>query len=199
MKFLLVGGNGTLGKAVSHELKPRHEIVVAGRSAGDVTVDITSAESIRKMYQAVGKLDGVLSCAGNVFFGPLEKMTEEEMLIGVKDKLMGQVNLVLLGQEYLNDGGSFTLTSGILAEDPVPLGASASLVNGALHGFVIGAAIELQRGQRINVVCPGVLTESMKQYGPYFRGHTPVAAAKAALAFSKSAEGKQTGQIFKVF
>lgn len=198
MKLLLVGGHGTLGKAVLQELKPRHEILVAGRSAGDIACDITSPDSIRKMYQDVGPLDGVICCAGNVFFGPLDKMSEKEMLLGIHDKLMGQVNLVMIGQHHLNPGGSFTLTSGLLSDDPIPFGASASLVNGALHGFVTGASIELPQGMRLNVVCPGVLTESLKHYGSYFRGYTPVSASEVALAFSKSVEGKQTGKIFRV-
>ena len=32
---------------------------------------------------------------------------------------MGQVNLVLLGRGLIADGGSFTLTSGVLDADPV--------------------------------------------------------------------------------
>lgn len=59
--------------------------------------------------------------------------------------------------------------------------------------------LELPRGIRINAVSPNVLQESMTGYAPYFRGFEAVPAARAALGFSRSVEGAQTGQIYKVF
>ena len=109
---------------------------------------------------------------------------------------MGQVNLVLAGCDVVNSGGSFTLISGILAHDPVRFGASASMVNGALDSFVRAAAIELR--QRINVVSPTVLRESLDSFGEYFRGFEAVPARRVALAFSKRIEGSQTGQVYSV-
>jgi NAD(P)-dependent dehydrogenase (short-subunit alcohol dehydrogenase family) len=126
-------------------------------------------------------------------------MTPDLFAVGIRSKLMGQVNLVMAGTKALNDGGSFTLISGILADDPIRLGTSASMVNGAIESFVKAAAIELPRGIRINAVSPGVFVESMAGYGPFFRGHKPVPVADAALAFSKSVEGALTGQVFQVF
>jgi NAD(P)-dependent dehydrogenase (short-subunit alcohol dehydrogenase family) len=72
------------------------------------------------------------------------------------------------------------------------------MVNGAVNSFCVAAAVELTRGQRVNAVCPGVLVESMKDFGPYFRGYEPVAGARVALAYAKSVEGAQTGRIFRV-
>jgi NAD(P)-dependent dehydrogenase (short-subunit alcohol dehydrogenase family) len=111
---------------------------------------------------------------------------------------MGQVQLVLIGQKYLNDGGSFTLVSGVLTDDPIVYGSSASMVNAGLEGFARAAAIELPRGLRINVVSPTVVTESLPNYGPYFRGFESVAAEKVGRAYSKSVEGAQTGQVYRV-
>jgi NAD(P)-dependent dehydrogenase (short-subunit alcohol dehydrogenase family) len=198
MKVIVVGGTGTLGKAVVQELSPRHEIVTVGRSSGDAQVNITSTESIRKLFEQVGHFDALVSTVGSVHFGAFEEMDESHYAIGIQDKLMGQVNLVLLGREYVNDHGSFTLTSGILSHDPIRYGSSASMVNGAIDGFVTGAAIEMSRGVRLNAVSPGVVQESMEGYGPFFRGHEPVSAARVALAYSKSVEGLLNGQIFRV-
>jgi NAD(P)-dependent dehydrogenase (short-subunit alcohol dehydrogenase family) len=118
--------------------------------------------------------------------------------IGLRDKLMGQVNLVLIGRDSISDGGSFTLTTGALDRDPIVGGSSASMVNGAVNAFVMAAAIEMPRGQRINAVSPGVIEEAMEVYAPYFRGFQPVPAARAALAYSKSVEGARTGVVFRV-
>ena len=198
MKIIVVGGTGTIGQAVVAELKKRHTIVIAGHSHGDFQLDIKNADSIRQLYQSVGSFDAVVATTGKVHFGDLTQMTADHYSIGLQDKLMGQVNLVLIGMEYINEQGSFTLTSGILESDPIRYGSSASMVNGALNSFVKAAAIELPKEIRINAVSPTVLAESMTAYGDYFRGFMPVSAASVALAYSKSVEGAQTGQVYKV-
>lgn len=197
MKVLVVGASGTLGSAVVAELSQRHEVISASRN-GDVKVDVKDAASIRAMFETVGKLDAVVFTAGKTHFGPLSAMTPELMDVGIKDKLMGQVNLVLSGTDYLNDGGSFTLVSGILGSEPIRAGVNASLVNGAIDSFVISAAIELPRGIRINAVSATVFEEAMAHYGPFFRGFKPVPVADVALAFSRSVEGAATGKIFRI-
>lgn len=199
MKIIVIGGTGTIGSAVVTELAKRHSVVVVGQSRGDVQVDITDLSSIENMYKSIGQFDAVVSTVGKVHFGPLAEFDADKYMIGLKDKLLGQVNLVLAGLRYINDNGSFTLTSGILSSDPIRYGSSASMVNGALDAFVISAAIEMTRGLRINVVSPTVLQESMQKYADYFHGFAPVAAERVALAYSKSVEGLQTGKVINVW
>ncbi len=199
MKIAIVGASGTLGKAIVAELKPRHEIVAVGRNSGDFHADQRDIKSLQSAFKHIGKVDAIICAAGGAHFGPWAELTPDKFNVGLQDKFMGQVNAVLAGQEFMNDGGSFTLTSGILSEDPIRFGAAASPVNGALESFVRAAAIELSRGLRINVVSPTLLAESLDSYGPYFRGYQAVAASVAALAYSKSVEGSQTGQIYKVW
>jgi NAD(P)-dependent dehydrogenase (short-subunit alcohol dehydrogenase family) len=198
MKVLLIGATGTLGSAIAEELAPRHEIIRIGRNSGDEQVDISDSASIRKLFERIGNFDALICAAGNVNFVPLAAMSEHDFTLGLQDKLMGQVNLLLIGREFANDGASFTFTTGILSHDPIRSGASASLVNGAIDAFVRAAAIEMPRGMRVNSVSPNVLMESMDSYAPYFRGFKPVPAADAALAYAKSVEGLQTGQTYRV-
>ena len=199
MKILLIGASGTIGKAVATELGARHDIITASRNSGDIQIDICDMNSIRAAYEKVGAVDAVVSTAGKVHFGDFVDMDDEKYRIGLNDKLMGQVNLVLIGRDYVSDRASFTLTTGILTKDPIRYGSSASMVNGAVEAFVRAAAIEMPAGLRINAVSPGVIAEAMEGYGPYFRGHDPVPAARAALGYAKSVEGLQTGQIFELF
>ena len=198
MKILLIGANGTIGSAIDRELAPRHEIIRIGRKSGDFHVDISDSASIRSLFEQTGKFDALICAAGNVNFVPLADMTEKDFALGLQDKLMGQVNLLLIGREFANDGASFTFTTGILSHDPIRTGSSAALVNGALDSFVRAAAIELSRGLRVNSVSPNVLVEAMGSYAPYFRGFKPVPGADVALAYAKSVEGLQTGQTFHV-
>jgi NAD(P)-dependent dehydrogenase (short-subunit alcohol dehydrogenase family) len=204
LKILVVGGAGTLGKAICNELGERHEVIVAGRATGDVQLDITQTASIKSGLAKIGKVNAVVCAAGEVAFRPLAEIEAKQLddssyALGIKNKLLGQVNLTLAAREYLLDGGSITLTTGILSEHPILSGSSASMVNGAIEAFVRAAAIELPRGLRINAVSPNVFIESMGKYAPFFRGFEPIPVARAAIAFSRSVEGPQTGQIYKVF
>jgi NAD(P)-dependent dehydrogenase (short-subunit alcohol dehydrogenase family) len=198
MRILLVGASGTIGRAVAAELGQRHDVIAAGRSSGDVRLDIADPASVRAAFERLGRIDAVVSTAGHVKFAPFEDMEAPDFEVGLRDKLMGQVGLVLVGRRHLADGGSFTLTAGVLDCEPIRGGTSASMVNGAIDAFVMAAAIELPRGQRINAVSPGLLTESLPQYGAFFRGFETVPAARVALAYAKSVEGAQTGRVFRV-
>jgi NAD(P)-dependent dehydrogenase (short-subunit alcohol dehydrogenase family) len=199
MKILIVGASGILGQAVAAELGARHQIVRASRTSGDVNVDLRDATSVGTMYREVGDVDAVVCTAGKVPFAPLGELSEAKYLEGLNDKLLGQVRLVQAGLPSLRDGGSFTLITGILTEQPISQGACATMVNSAVEGYVRAAAVELPRGIRINVVSPTVLTEALDAYGPFFRGFESVSAARAAMAFSRSVEGVQTGQVYKVW
>lgn len=199
MKVILVGASGTLGSAIAERLGRRHELVRVGRQSGDLQVDITQPDSIRTLFAQVGRFDALVSAVGSVTFAPLLDMTPEAYQKGLQDKLMGQVNLVLLGQAQAAEGASFTLTTGILSEQPIVQGSSAAMVNAALEGFVRGAATELPHGQRLNAVSPTVLAESLPHYGDFFRGFKAVAAADAALAYERSLEGAETGKVYRVW
>lgn len=198
VRIIIVGAEGDIGTAVCEELAARHEIIKAGRSRGDVLVDMTDRASVDAMYAKIGPVDAVVVTAGHAHFGPLAEFTEETFMLALRHKVMGQVNLVLSGLGKVSDGGSFTLTSGVLDRDPIRMGASAATANGALGGFVTGAAIEMPRGLRINVVSPGVLDVSMPRYGAWFPGHEPVSAKRVGRAYAKSVEGAITGQLIIV-
>jgi len=197
MKIIIVGASGTLGKHVLASLQKDNEIVKVGSKSGDIQADISSAESIEKMFKQAGKFDALICTAGAAHFGPFRSLTEKEFMVGIGSKLMGQVNLVLLGQHFINHGGSFTLTSGSLAIDPVAAGTNASVANGAIDAFVRAAAIELDNGVRINAVSPTVVEES-PGYFPFFPGHIPVTMERVVNAYIRSVMGAGTGQIIKV-
>jgi NAD(P)-dependent dehydrogenase (short-subunit alcohol dehydrogenase family) len=179
-------------------LSARHEVIRVGRSSGDIRADIEDVDSIRAMYREAGKVDAVVSAVGHGHFGPVHQMTSEQFMQGINHKLLPQVNLVLEGFDFINDNGSFTLTSGVLNRDPIPGGSCAAAANGALDGFVLGAAVDMPRGIRINVVSPEVLEVSRQKYEGFFPGHVHVTNEAVGLAYSKAVEGCLTGQVFIV-
>jgi NAD(P)-dependent dehydrogenase (short-subunit alcohol dehydrogenase family) len=198
MKIIIVGASGTMGKHLTTAFQKEHEVITAASKGCNVQVDITSAASIENMYRQVGTFDALISTAGPTFVGPWKKLTDKEFRQGVEGKMMGQINLVLIGQHYINPKGSFTLISGALSHDPQKNFANASAANGAVEGFVRGAAIELENGIRINAVSPTVI-ENSPQYFPYFPGDIPVTMPQLEYGFRKSIFGANTGQIIKPY
>lgn len=198
MRIIVVGATGDIGQAACKELEQRHEIITVSRSGGDYQVDVADINAVKSLYDTVGAFNAVVSCAGDATFAPLSEMDQETFMVGLRQKVMGQVNLVLAGLDVIADGGSFTLTSGVLDRDPIRMGANAATANGALAGFVKSAAIEMTRGLRINVVSPGMLDVSAPRYGAWFQGHKPVPSHDVGLAYVKCVEGALTGQVVVV-
>lgn len=198
MKIIIVGASGTMGKHLTNAFKKDHEVITASTSGSEICVDITSTDSIEKMYQQVGVFDALISTAGPTFVGPWQKLTDKEFRKGVEGKMMGQINLVLIGQHYINPKGSFTLITGALSHDPQKHFANASAANGAVEGFVRAAAIELENGVRINAVSPTVI-ENSPQYFPYFPGDIPVTMQQLEFGFRKAVFGANTGQVIKPY
>ncbi len=197
MRILVIGGAGTIGRRVVEYLTNDHELIVAGRSSGQVTVDLTSSDSIKKMLDEVGNVDAIVCIAGEARWAEFKNLSEDDYYIGLRSKLMGQVNLTRLGQEHLVEGGSITLSTGILADDPVIKTASAAMVNGAIHSFVKAASLELERGIRLNAVSLGVVSDAYEKYKDYFPGHNPIPMNRVVNAYVKSILGKGNGLIIK--
>ena len=198
MKIIIVGATGAMGKHLTSTLGNEHEIIKAASKGGDIQVDITSAESIENMYRQAGAFDALICTAGPTYVGPWKKMTDKEFRKGVDGKMMGQINLVLIGQHYINPKGSFSLITGALTHDPQLNFANASAANGAVEAFVRAAAIELENGIRINAISPTVI-ESSPQYFPFFPGDIPVTMQQLEYGFRKSVFGANTGQIIKPY
>jgi NAD(P)-dependent dehydrogenase (short-subunit alcohol dehydrogenase family) len=198
MKIIIVGASGTMGKHLTNAFAKESEVVTAATEGCEVKVDITSPESIENMYKQIGEFDALISTAGPTFVGPWEKLTDKEFRKGVEGKMMGQINLVLIGQKYVKPKGSFTLITGALTHEPQKNFANASAANGAVEGFVRAAAIELGNGVRINAVSPTVI-ENSPQYFPFFPGDIPVTMQQLEYGFRKSVFGANTGQIIKPY
>lgn len=195
MRILVIGGSGTIGKAVVAALRGRgHDVVTAGSKSGDLRVDLADPASIAALYEKAGKLDAVVSAAGSARFNAFANLSDDDYAFSLNNKLMGQVNLVRLGMERLADGGSFTVTSGILAGKPMVGSGAISLVNAGLEGFARAAALEAPRGIRVNVVSPPWVSETLQAMGRDPSGGTP--AAKVAESYLRSVEGEATGTVF---
>ena len=193
MRILLIGASGTIGKAIAATLGTRHEVFLASRVNSPLHVDIAEVAFIQALFAQTGKVDAVICAAGQARFKPLGDLADEDFRFSLDNKLMGQVNVIRYGLDFVADGGSITVTSGILAQMPMPGSAAISLVNAGLEGFVRAAALEAPRGIRINAVSPPWVTETLQARGMPLEGGLP--AATVAEAYVRSVEGTETGQV----
>ena len=192
MRVMVVGATGMIGREVADALRAGHEVVAVTRKSTP-GVDIGDPASVRALYRSVGALDAVVSVAGAAAWKPLADLGDEDFAFSLGSKLMGQVNLVRYGLDAVGANGSFTLTSGILAQRPMPGSAAVSLVNAGLEGFVRAAALEVGNGRRVNVVSPGWVSETLEKMGMDPKGGTP--AKVVARAYVASVEGTMNGMV----
>jgi NAD(P)-dependent dehydrogenase (short-subunit alcohol dehydrogenase family) len=197
MKILIIGGTGTIGRRLTERLVRSHAVIIAGKNSGDIRVNMEQPSSIRQMFDSIGHLDSVVSAIGSARWDKFENLSEDDYYNAIRSKLMGQVNLVRIGKDYITDGGSITLTTGILGDEPQPGTTAAAMVNGAIHSFVKAVSLELKT-IRVNVVCPDVVEDSWEKLKDYFPGHVPVPMAKVVDGYLKSIEGEITGEIIRI-
>src|SRR5579862_8642868 len=196
MRIMVIGATGLLGTPVARALEVNHEVLRASLKGSALQVDIANPESIRNLYAKGGQVDAVVSVAGQAVFRPLSALSDADFELGLQNKLMGQINLVRLGIESLKDGGSFTITSGMLSRLPAPGAAAVSVVNAGVEAFARAAALELPRGLRINAVAPGWVRETLLALKMDPAPGVP--AVEVAQTYVKAVEGKMTGQTLDV-
>jgi NAD(P)-dependent dehydrogenase (short-subunit alcohol dehydrogenase family) len=193
MRILIVGATGLLGGEVVKLLSAEHDIVTASRKGSDLYVDLSDKPSIESMYQQAGTLDAVICTAGSVRFAPLAKLSDDDFSFSLANKLMGQVNLVRCGVAHVSQGGCFTLTSGVLSQQPMEGSAAVSTVNAGVEAFARSAALELRGKARVNVVSPGWVAETLESMGRDPSQGVP--AAVVAQAYKRSLGGSASGEV----
>jgi len=194
MKILLIGATGTIGKAVASDLGARHDLVLASKHKSHEQVDISDPASLRALFTRVGRVDAIVNAAGGAAWKPLAELSDEDFAFSFANKLMGQINVARFGSALLSDGGSITLTSGILSQQPQVNSVAVSTVNSGLEGFTRAAALELPRRQRVNVVSPPWVSETLSAMGMDPAHGLP--AADVARSYADSVEGSETGKVF---
>ena len=202
MKILVIGGTGTIGSKIVEHFSKDHKVIVAGRSSKNYKVDIADTRSIKQLFKKIkkeGKLDAIICAAGEAKWAPFKDLSETDYHIGLRSKLMGQVNVVRIGRKCLKKKGSITLTTGVLADDPVFQTASAAMVNGGVHSFVQAVALEMKKKIRVNVVSSGVVIDAYAKYESYFPGHPPIQMDKMLHGYVRSVMGRGTGQVIRIY
>jgi len=198
-KIILIGAKGKMGQAALTGLGNHNVITVSRSGTGcDYQADITSEESIRRLYKQVGEFDAVVNTVGECEYAPFSEMTDQQWMNTIMSKMMGQINLVRIGLEYIADQGSFTLISGIFNIKPIPQAVADATTSGAIDTFVKCASYEMPRGIRVNAINPTVLEEAWDVYGEMMPGFQPVPGSLVGKAFERAVDGFLNGEVFYV-
>ncbi len=198
-RILLIGANGTLGSYLHKRFSENYLVIPSSRSDTENPIDIESENSIIALFQKLGPIDHVISVAGEARWDHLAKLSQEDFYVGIRSKMMGQINLVRNASKVLKRGGSINLTSGILAFKPVQGSSIASMINGGLHSFVNAAASEMENEIRLNVVCPGLVEDSAEKYAEFFPGHQPISMEALFEAYQEVISSGKSGELIKIF
>lgn len=163
-KVLLIGATGLLGSNIAKVLEGKAKILASSRK-GEYSVDISQVESLKTLFKKVGYVDGIICTAGRANFVPWGKATDEDWHFAIENKMMGQINIIRYGEPIVNDGGAIILTTGVLAQHPIPASGILSTVNSAVEAAIRSASLETSGRIRINAVSPGWIYETMKAMG----------------------------------
>ena len=194
MKIIIVGASGRIGKEVDKALSDSHDIVRVGIRSGDIQCDYTETESVRGMFEKIGKFDSLISVAGgDSTFKPFQDLNDEDYRYGFERKFLGQVRFLEFGDSFVRDNGSFVFTSGFLSHYPNPASIATGPLNAAVDTFVRNTASLLPRGIRVNVVSPAPIVE------PGQEGKGLVTAVEIAKLYVEAVEGNITGQVLRAW
>lgn len=194
-KLVLVGSTGVIGKKVKETFETEYDIVTVNRTSGDYQLDMADAEAVENIFKEIGGFDALIATSGYGKWGSIDEHSIQDFHDGLNSKLMGQVNLVMLGRKYANKGASFVVSSGILAQYPVEGGLSLGMINAGLEAFVRGAALEI-KDMTINAVSPSFAKETMELMG--MDSSTGVPAIEFAKLYKLAVEEGKSGEVYRV-
>lgn len=194
-RVIVIGATGLIGSHVVQAARPRFIVIEASRHSTPA-IDMTDPASVSMFFKRIGAFDHVVVTAGGTSFAPLAELNEDKLMYSVRSKMLGQIHIALEARKYLPPHGSITLTSGILARHPLAGTAGAAFASGAINSFVYAAAIELEKGQRINAVSPGWIQETMEKMGMQAEYVVPV--KDVAQSYLDIIECDITGQIIDI-
>jgi len=168
---VIVGGGSGIGFGVARACLARGaRIVLAGRTASKleraldalqahdrglaIAADISQEADVARLFEQTPRVDHALVTAADLAYQPIRDFEASAARRALESKLLGALLVCKHAARRLNSSGSITLTSGVASERPLPRGSMVAAVNGALHSFVRGAALELAP-IRVNALSPG--------------------------------------------
>ena len=189
MSVVITGGGSGIGEATARYLAAQGaKVTICGRredriktvakeigsNCAWVTADVTSSADRQKLIDAAiahgGRIDALISNAGNMERKPVEEWTEERLLQVFNDNVISGMMLTQVALPHLvATQGAIIFIGSVYTVRAYPGAAPYAATKGALEALVKVLATELgPRKIRVNAVRPGaVLTEINQRAGLY--------------------------------
>jgi NAD(P)-dependent dehydrogenase (short-subunit alcohol dehydrogenase family) len=198
-KVVVVGGSSGIGLATAELAKSAGaEVVIASRNAERlktvaeklgvtaIPVDVTSDESVSRLFRNCGQVDHVVVTAAQLRTGPFKTVSMDDVRATMESKFWGAWRVARAAD--IRAGGSLTLVSGYLSIRPRPGAAIVGAVNGALESLTRGLALELAP-VRVNAVSPGTIDTPIRSSMPEAARRDMLTKTAAALPVGRVGEG----------
>lgn len=169
--ILIVGGGSGIGFAVAQgALRDGAQVTVASTNAArlegaaaqlgaqSAQLDITDESAVAAFF-ADRRFDHIVTTAGDwggPRRGPLVDVDIEAAHGLFNVRFWGAVKLAKHGAKALREGGSLTLTDGMVAHRPAKGSTISTAMAGAIEHLTRALAVELAP-VRVNCVCPGLI------------------------------------------
>jgi len=167
---LVIGGSSGIGLAISQQsIEQGANVIIAGRSVSKLneakallgnnvqtqSVDLESAESIRKMFAELDSLDHLAITGPAPNFGAFKDLDAQVVKQEFDGKFWGQYIATQEALKLMTSGGSVTLMSGAYSQRPVQGATSLAALQSGIEGLIRGLATEIS-SVRFNAVSPGL-------------------------------------------
>ncbi len=199
MSIVITGGGSGIGAgAAKHFADAGAKVTICGRrqekidqvkaAIGDavqaVAADITKAEDRERLMAAAmehgGKIDTLISNAGNMYRGPIETLDEDELLNIFHTNVVAGMMLTGLAAPHMEKqgGGAVIFIGSVHNRRAFPGASPYAATKGALEALTRVLAAELgPKNIRVNCVVPGAVFTEINQRAGLFDDKT----AKARL------------------
>jgi len=129
-----------------------------GRDARAVVADVSNDDDVRALFEKEERVDILVTCAGGAIFGPIEKVTPEDVRTLFATRVFGQMSVAHFAVPRMKQGGTIIFCSGVGDVVGLVPYSAGSAVDGAVNALARSLAVELGgRGIRVNAVSPGVI------------------------------------------
>jgi len=179
--FLVFGGTGGIGGALSRRLIARGaEVVVAARGAdrlealareigaAKAQVDVTQGDEVDALVADLasreGGLQGVALCVGSILIRPAHLTSPEDFRTTLSLNLESAFHVVRAAARHLTDPASVVLFSSAAARIGLMGHEAIAAAKAGVEGLVRSAAASYAgRGLRFNTVAPGLVETPLSQ------------------------------------
>ena len=172
MRVFIVGATGGIGSALARRLVDQGtEVILAGREEGRLSalaaelksahrvVNAADFDSLDRVVEGVGAIDGMVNCAGSLLLKPAHLTTERDYRETIEANLTTAFSAVRAGARAMAaSGGSIVLCATAAARTGFANHDAIAAAKGGVIGLTLSAAASYgSRNIRVNCVAPGLV------------------------------------------